>query len=79
MRLLHLYVFLIFSLLPITTDIIWLVLVLDWPWVQWGTHSRGICLALDCLICLSDHVHPTLLLDEGPFVDRPREVVQVSV
>ena len=66
-------------LIAASTDIVWLVLVLDRPSVRWGTLSRGICLALDRFICLIDHVHPTLLLDEGPFVDRPREVVQVSI
>ena len=71
MKLLHLYVFPGFSLLRPTADITRLVLVLDWPWVQRGTLGRGICLALDCFVHLSEHVHPTLFLDEGQFVNRP--------
>ena len=78
MRRLHLYIFPLFSPLRLTADIVRLVLVLDRSWVQRGTHSRRISLALDRFVCLSDHVHPALFLDEGMLVDRPREVVQVS-
>ena len=71
MKPLHLYVFPVFSLLRLAADITRLVLVLDWPFVQRGTLGRGIYLALDRFVHLSDHVHPTIFLDEGQFVNRP--------
>ena len=71
MKPLHLYVFLGFSLLRLAADITRLVLVLDWPFVQRGTLGWGIYLALDRFVRLGDHVHPTLFLDEGQFVNRP--------
>jgi hypothetical protein len=61
----------IYSPLWLIADIVWLVLVLGWSCVQRGTLGRRICLALDRFVCLSDYVHPTLFLDEGPFVGRP--------
>ena len=74
----HLYIFPIFSPHCLTTDTVWLVLVLDWTSLQSRTLSWGICVALDRFVCLSDNVHPTLLLGEGPLVNRFQQVVQVS-
>ena len=58
------------SLMPrLTTDTVWLVLVLDWSSQRRATLRRGICLALDRFVCLSDNVHPTPLHDRGPLVN----------
>jgi hypothetical protein len=70
LRLPHLYIFPIFYPRRLTTDTVWLVLVLDWSPLQSGTLGRGICMALDHFVCLGDNVHPPLLLDEGPLVNR---------
>jgi hypothetical protein len=60
----------IFSPPRLTTDSVWLVLVLDWSSRQSGSLGQGICLALDCFVSPIDNLHPTLLLDEGPLVNQ---------
>ena len=68
-----------FALLRHIADLVWLVLVLDWPWVRRGTFSRGIYLALDCFICLSDNERLPLFLDQGRPLSRPSEDAFVSL
>ena len=78
LRRLHQYVSLIFTQRRLTTDIVRLVLVLDWPTVRRGTPRRRIYLALDHFVCLCDNERIALFLDQGPLVSRPSENSFVS-
>ena len=65
-----------FLLLRLIADIVWPVLVLDRSWVQSGTLSWGIYMALGHSVCLGDH--ECLSLFQGRPLSPPSEDALVS-